>query len=288
MPENDPMNESAFDPASQGDPSAAPVDKTPATAAAGLGLFESLRVFPVPSDTAKVAAYVSCKIKTPAGYIFLNSMALVWGNNGLFLSFPSRKKENSPRGHEDYYFFEREMREMLQEQAIQEYKAKGGNMVAPLVPTMAPPQPPMPQRSYPGQQQNNWRQGPNNNGFQPNPRYGNQGGYNNQGGGYGNQGGYNNQGGGYGNQGGYGGNQGGYNGYPGNNNYGGQPRRPMSSSSDYGSQLRRPMSSGSDYNSGPPRRTPKPRFAAPPDNIGNVGNGDPSFRTTPIRDDQES
>src|SRR6185369_446792 len=206
MPEeNNLPDESAFDAVTEAEASSA--NPNPQPPAAGGSLFESLRVFPVPSDTAKVAAYVSCKIKTPVGYIFLNSMALVWGNNGLFLSFPSRKKENSPRGHEDYYFFEREMRELLQEQAIAEYKNKGGNMVAP-PPGMPMSGPPMAQGRQFNQQQppNNWRGG------------GMGGGYNNQGGGYNNQGGgYNNQGGGrfgnqgYGNQGGYA-NQGGYGG----------------------------------------------------------------------------
>src|ERR1019366_5038421 len=149
--ENSIPDESAFDAATEAEASAANPNPAPTT---GGSLFESLRVFPVPSDTAKVAAYVSCKIKTPVGYIFLNSMALVWGNNGLFLSFPSRKKENSPRGHEDYYFFEREMRELLQEQAIAEYKAKGGNMVAPPpgMPMSGPPPMPPQGRPYNNQQ----------------------------------------------------------------------------------------------------------------------------------------
>jgi DNA-binding cell septation regulator SpoVG len=243
------------------------------------GIFESLRVYPVPSTTSKVAGYVSCKIKTELGYIFLNSMALVWGNNGLFLSFPSRKKENSPRGHEDYYFFEREMREKLQEHAILEYKNKGGNMVQPAMPqpSMGPPMGPPPRQPY--------QQGPPQ-------RYGNQGGgYGNGGGGYGNQGGYGNggygppprygnQGGGYGNQGGYG-NGNGYGNNYGNGNYG-QPRRPMSGGYDnQGGPPRRPMSSGSDYTQRPPRNYDRLPQRPPQKSEGG------EFGTTPIKDDEE-
>lgn len=248
------------------------------------GIFESLRVYPVPSTTSKVAGYVSCKIKTELGYIFLNSMALVWGNNGLFLSFPSRKKENSPRGHEDYYFFEREMREKLQEHAIFEYKNKGGNMVQPLVPQNMSPQPPM--GGGGGRQPYG----------QPPPRYGNQGGgYG--GGGYGNGNGqgygggsygppprYNNQGGGYGGGGGYG-NQGGYgnnygNGGYGNGNYGRPPRQMQGGYDNSGMPPRRPMSSGSDYTQRPPRNYDRPPQRPPRGNEGEFG-------TTPIRDDEE-
>jgi DNA-binding cell septation regulator SpoVG len=159
MPEDmNPQDESAMDASGAQDQEGSGVAAAPQATGAG-ALFESLRVFPVPSDTAKVAAYVSCKIKTPAGYIFLNSMALVWGNNGLFLSFPSRKKENSPRGHEDYYFFEREMRELLQDLAIQEYKAKGGNMVPPPPGQMTSGPPPQQRGPYNNQQplQQQWR-----------------------------------------------------------------------------------------------------------------------------------
>jgi len=258
------------------------------------GIFESLRVYPVPSTTSKVAGYVSCKIKTELGYIFLNSMALVWGNNGLFLSFPSRKKENSPRGHEDYYFFEREMREKLQEHAILEYKNKGGNMIQPALPqpNMGPPMAP-PRQPYP-------QQGPP-------PRYNNQGGGYGGGGGYANQGGYgggggypqqpryNNQGGGYGNGGGYGMQGGGRNNnnnyndnfgnnFGNNNNYG-QPRRPMSGGYGQDGPPRRPMSSGSDYTQRPPRdfnRLPQ----RPPQNPGVSGNSSGEFGTTPIKDEE--
>lgn len=261
------------------------------------GIFESLRVYPVPSTTSKVAGYVSCKIKTELGYIFLNSMALVWGNNGLFLSFPSRKKENSPRGHEDYYFFEREMREKLQEHAILEYKNKGGNMIQPALPqpNMGPPMGPPPRQPYP-------QQGPP-------PRYNNQGGGYGGGGGY-NQGGgggygggypqqpprYNNQGGGYGGGGGGYGMQGGggrnnnnnnFNdnfGNSFNNNYGGPPRRPMSGGYGQDGPPRRPMSSGSDYTQRPPRdfnRLPQ----RPPQNP-TSGNQGGEFGTTPIKDEE--
>jgi DNA-binding cell septation regulator SpoVG len=244
------------------------------------GIFESLRVYPVPSTTSKVAGYVSCKIKTELGYIFLNSMALVWGNNGLFLSFPSRKKENSPRGHEDYYFFEREMREKLQEHAILEYKNKGGNMVQPAMPqpSMGPPmgggrqpysQPPPPPR-YGNQGGGGYgNQGGYGGGYGPPPRYGNQGGggYGGNGGGYGNQGGYNNNN--YGNN------------FGNNNNYG-PPRRPMSGGYDnQGGPPRRPMSSGSDYTQRPPRNYDRPPQRPPRGPEGG------EFGTTPIKDDEE-
>ena len=250
------------------------------------GIFESLRVYPVPSTTSKVAGYVSCKIRTELGYIFLNSMALVWGNNGLFLSFPSRKKENSPRGHEDYYFFEREMREKLQEHAILEYKNKGGNMIQPAMPQPnmgPPPGPPMGRQPYNNQ----------GGGYGGGGGYGNQGGgggYGGQGGGYGGGGGGNferqprfNQGGGggYGNGGGGGYNSNNYgNSYGNNNNYG-QPRRPMSGGYGQDGPPRRPMSSGNDYTQRPPRNTDRPPQRPP------QGNSTGEFGTTPIKDDEE-
>src|SRR5262245_42387175 len=55
-------------------------------------VYENLRIHMVHGDTSKTAAFVSCKILTPAGALFLNSMALVRGANGLYLSFPSRKR----------------------------------------------------------------------------------------------------------------------------------------------------------------------------------------------------
>jgi DNA-binding cell septation regulator SpoVG len=246
------------------------------------GIFESLRVYPVPSTTSKVAGYVSCKIKSELGYIFLNSMALVWGNNGLFLSFPSRKKENSPRGHEDYYFFEREMREKLQEYAILEYKNKGGNMVPPPMPMTPQPGPGVmqPARNYGGPPQGGFG-GYDRGGYGQGGggRYGNQGGYD--------RGGYGQGGGGrYGNQGGYG--QGGYGGNYGNGGYGGnydRPRRQMGGYDNYnGPQRRGPMSGPSDYTQRPRggyERPMRPRFNDnPPPEEGN-------FNTTPIKDGEE-
>jgi DNA-binding cell septation regulator SpoVG len=79
----------------------------------------------VHGDSSKTAAFVSCKIITEAGALFLNSMALVRGANGLYLSFPSRKRDGQPvKGFEDYYYMERGLKELVQATAIEEFKKR--------------------------------------------------------------------------------------------------------------------------------------------------------------------
>lgn len=147
-----------------------------------MAAFENVRVTPFQSDRSKTRAFVSCKINTELGALYLNNMTLVDGSKGLFLSWPSRKL-NKPdingKEYQDHYFADRQLREALSAAAIDEYnlKVKGG---------------------YGGQ-----------NGRSGGDYGGGQGGGGQQGGGYGgggNQGG-GQQGGGYG--GGYGGGQGG-------------------------------------------------------------------------------
>ena len=88
-------------------------------------VFDNLRIHMVHGDTSKTAAFVSCKILTEAGALFLNSMALVRGANGLYLSFPSRKRDGQPvKGFEDYYYMERGLKELIQASAIEEFKKK--------------------------------------------------------------------------------------------------------------------------------------------------------------------
>jgi DNA-binding cell septation regulator SpoVG len=83
----------------------------------------------VHGDNSKTAAFVSCKIITEAGALFLNSMALVRGANGLYLSFPSRKRDGQPvKGFEDYYYMERGLKELVQATAIEEFKARCAEM----------------------------------------------------------------------------------------------------------------------------------------------------------------
>jgi DNA-binding cell septation regulator SpoVG len=87
--------------------------------------FENLRIHMVHGENSKTAAFVSCKIITEAGALFLNSMALVRGANGLYLSFPSRKREGQPvKGFEDYYYMERGLKELVQANAIEEFKKR--------------------------------------------------------------------------------------------------------------------------------------------------------------------
>ena len=88
-------------------------------------VFENLRIHMVHGDNSKTAAFVSCKIISEAGALFLNSMALVRGANGLYLSFPSRKRDGQPvKGFEDYYYMERGLKELVQATAIEEFKAR--------------------------------------------------------------------------------------------------------------------------------------------------------------------
>src|SRR6202453_3207034 len=87
--------------------------------------FENLRIHMVHGENSKTAAFVSCKIITEAGALFLNSMGLVRGANGLYLSFPSRKREGQPvKGFEDYYYMERGLKELVQVNAIEEFKKR--------------------------------------------------------------------------------------------------------------------------------------------------------------------
>ena len=209
--------------------------------------FENLRIHMVHGENSKTAAFVSCKILTEAGALFLNSMALVRGANGLYLSFPSRKRDGQPvKGFEDYYYMERGLKELVQATAIEEFKARCAEMgidaekaSAPLPPGMhgddeeerehrepremresrepREPREPMAPREY--------REPPSRQPFrnESRPAFGNgaSGGYRNGGGDYANRGG---GGGGYrGNGGGdfanRGGNGGG-GGYRGNNDFG--------------------------------------------------------------------
>jgi DNA-binding cell septation regulator SpoVG len=92
---------------------------------AAMPAFENLRIHMVHGDSSKTAAFVSCKIITEAGALFLNSMALVRGANGLYLSFPSRKRDGQPvKGFEDYYYMERGLKELVQATAIEEFKKR--------------------------------------------------------------------------------------------------------------------------------------------------------------------
>jgi DNA-binding cell septation regulator SpoVG len=212
--------------------------------------FENLRIHMVHGDNSKTAAFVSCKIITEAGALFLNSMALVRGANGLYLSFPSRKRDGQPvKGFEDYYYMERGLKELVQATAIEEFKARCAEMgvdaekaSAPLPPGMhaddeedhqprepreqareprgeRPPQAPREPREpreAPQRQPFSNESRPINGGY--GNRGGGGGGYRGNGGGYGDRGGSGGGGGYRGNGGGYGdrGGNGGGGGYRGN------------------------------------------------------------------------
>ena len=150
-------------------------------------VFEHIRVVPYQSDRGRTVAFVSCRVNTEIGAIYLNDMTLVSGNNGLFLSYPSRKMprpDAQGREYRNYYFMDRPTRETLQGQAIDEYNrilnsnGRGQNYGPPPPPEATSYDPPPPEPAAPGQY--------------PQSGYGqnSQGGY---GGGYGQQ-----QGGGYG------------------------------------------------------------------------------------------
>lgn len=97
--------------------------------------FENIRVTPFQSDRSKTVAFVSCKINTELGALYLNNMTLVSGSKGLFLSQPSRKlpkPDKNGKDYQDHYFFDRGLREPLQQAIIDEYNLKvqggyGGN-----------------------------------------------------------------------------------------------------------------------------------------------------------------
>lgn len=95
-----------------------------------MSAFENLRVNPFSSDRSKTVAFVSCKINTEAGALYLNNMTLVNGSNGLFLSYPSRKlPKPDAKGNEyqNHYFMDRTLRDSIQEAAINEYNMKAGS-----------------------------------------------------------------------------------------------------------------------------------------------------------------
>lgn len=86
--------------------------------------FENLRVNPFQSNRSKTVAFVSCKINTEMGAMYLNNMTLVSGTNGLFLSFPSRKlpkPDNQGREYQNHFFMDRTLKEPLTLMAIEEY-----------------------------------------------------------------------------------------------------------------------------------------------------------------------
>ena len=94
-------------------------------------VFENMRVTPFQSDRSKTRAFVSCKINTELGALYLNNMTLVDGNKGLFLSWPSRKlpkPDSNGKEYQDHYFADRQLREALSAAAIDEYnlKVQGG------------------------------------------------------------------------------------------------------------------------------------------------------------------
>lgn len=92
-----------------------------------MSAFENLRVNPFQSDRSKTVAFVSCKINTDLGPMYLNNMTLVNGTNGLFLSFPSRKlpkPDNNGKEYQSHYFMDRSLKEPLTQAAIDEYNKK--------------------------------------------------------------------------------------------------------------------------------------------------------------------
>ncbi len=94
-----------------------------------MAAFENLRVNPFQSDRSKTVAFVSCKVNTEIGALYLNNMTLVNGSNGLFLSFPSRKlPKPDPKGNEyqNHFFMDRNLKEPLQAAAIDEYNRRAG------------------------------------------------------------------------------------------------------------------------------------------------------------------
>jgi len=71
---------------------------------------------------SRLACYVSCKVRTPLGFVFLNSIALVQGDNGFYISFPSREKNSVEQKKKDFFFIESGFKEILTKLAVQAYK----------------------------------------------------------------------------------------------------------------------------------------------------------------------
>ncbi len=157
--------------------------------------FENLRIHMVHGENTKTACFVSCKVLTEVGAVFLNSMALVRGANGLYLSFPSRKRDGQPvKGFEDYYYMERSLKEVIQTIAIEEFNKKLAELGRP--PELASTEDEEGDRHPEGGDLPEDRQ-PDFNQMRPEPRRPDRGGerFGGQGAGYGGRGG---QGGGYG------------------------------------------------------------------------------------------
>lgn len=70
---------------------------------------------------SKLACYVSCKVKTPLGFVFLNSIALVQGDNSFYISFPSREKNGADQKKKDFFFVETGFKDILTKLAVKAY-----------------------------------------------------------------------------------------------------------------------------------------------------------------------
>lgn len=70
---------------------------------------------------SKLACYISCKVKTPLGFVFLNSIALVQGDNGFYISFPSRERNGADQKKKDFFFLENSFKDILTKLAVKAY-----------------------------------------------------------------------------------------------------------------------------------------------------------------------
>lgn len=72
---------------------------------------------------SKLLCYFSCKLKTPLGIVFLNSIALSQStHNGYVLNFPSKDKEVNSKGFKDFFYFDGPLKDMMIKEAVEAYK----------------------------------------------------------------------------------------------------------------------------------------------------------------------
>lgn len=94
-----------------------------------MNVVENVRVNPFQSDRSKTVAFVSCKVNTEIGAIYLQNMTLINGSKGLFLSKPSRKlpkPDKDGKQYQDHYFFDRALSDAIRHAAIEQYNQKTG------------------------------------------------------------------------------------------------------------------------------------------------------------------
>ncbi len=85
--------------------------------------FINIRIHPVHGKffggVRNVKAFVSCKMETPLGNVFLNSMSIRTAPGGLYLDFP--KRDGNKAGFEDFYYLDADAKVVLTDLVLEEY-----------------------------------------------------------------------------------------------------------------------------------------------------------------------